>query len=139
VELCFCLTIYPLSSVLREWVKQNREMAKIVEATQCATVGTKVISVRLKHVLREIHSFFHFVVHLKTGPRRVLHRVRSTSSSNCLRLLLRLLIRLSFAFIPPPLSPFNNVFCKTVPTLDVTNPASIPSFHCMYDIPLHLD
>jgi len=52
-----CLTIRPLSRVLWEWVKENREMAKIVEAVSCAAVGTKVISVRLKHVLRVIHSF----------------------------------------------------------------------------------
>jgi hypothetical protein len=95
----------PLSRVLREWVKENREMAKIVEAIQCAAVGTKVISVGLKLVLCVIHSFPHFIVHLKTDPRplprRVFHRVRSRSSVSCLRLLLRLLPRLSFAVILP--------------------------------------
>jgi len=45
------LTIRPLSRVLWEWVKENREMAKIVEAVPCTAVGTEVISVRLKHVL----------------------------------------------------------------------------------------
>ena len=68
VELCFCVTICPLSRVLLEWVKENREMAKIVEAVQCAAVGTKVISVRLKHVLYVIHSFLHSVIHVKKGP-----------------------------------------------------------------------
>jgi len=54
--------------VLREWVKENREMAKIVEAIPFAAEGRKVISVRLKHVLCVILSFLHFVVHLKTVP-----------------------------------------------------------------------
>jgi hypothetical protein len=31
---------------------------------------------------------------------------------------------------------FNNVFQKIVPTQDVTNAVSVPSFYCLYDIPL---
>ena len=34
---------------------------------------------------------------------------------------------------------FNNVFLKTVPTQDVTNPVSHPSTHSIYSIPLLLD
>jgi hypothetical protein len=45
-----------------------------------------------------------------------------------------------FLLIFPSLYPslylsFNNVFQKAVPTLDVTNPVSLPSIYCTYDIP----
>jgi hypothetical protein len=51
VELCFCLTMHHLSCLLREWVKENREMAKIFEVILYADGGTKFVSVNLKHVL----------------------------------------------------------------------------------------
>ena len=35
--------------------------------------------------------------------------------------------------------PFKDVYQKTVPMQDVTNPVSLPSMYCMYDIPLLLE
>ena len=56
---------------------------------------------------------------------------------------LRLLPRRSDSSVLPLLSFFylffNNVCQKAFPTQDVTNPASLPSFYGMYDIPLLLD
>ena len=49
------------------------------------------------------------------------------SSSCCLRLL------------PAIYLSSNNLFHNSVPTQAVTNPVSLPSFYCMYDIPLPLD
>jgi hypothetical protein len=57
------------------------------------------------------------------------------SSSSCLRLLPRLRVP-SLLF---PYLSFSNMFQKTVPTQDVTNPVSLPSIYYMYDIPLLLD
>jgi len=55
------------------------------------------------------------------------------SSSSCLRLLPKYPV----TFILPHLS-LNNVYQKAVPTPDVTNPVTLPSFYCMYDITLLL-
>ena len=81
-------------------------------------------------------------------PKRVLHEVRSTASffqfsvssrffkervHSCLRRLPHLLVTSSLYF------SLYDVFQKSVPTQDVTNPVSLPSFYCMQDIPLLLD
>ena len=36
-------------------------------------------------------------------------------------------------FYPSLYLSFNNVFQKAVPTQDMTNPVSLPSFYCMWD------
>jgi hypothetical protein len=87
------------------------------------------------------YSFIHFVVYLMKSPqplpKQVLHSVRSSvysfyfqyplifwiAASSCLCLLPRLPIIFSLSF--------NNVWCKTVPVQDVTNPVSLPSFYCL--------
>jgi len=85
----------------------------------------------------------------KAVPNQVLHTVRSSasafnfqyprfslrSSSSCLHLL----PRLSVTSVFPSYLSFSTVFLKAVPTQDVTNPVSLPSFYCMQDIPLFLD
>ena len=94
------------------------------------------------------NGFSHAAVCLTTGPqslpKRVLHTVRSSvssfsfqnprlssTSSSCLLLLRRLPVT--------SILPFNNLFQKAVPTLDVTDPVYLPSFYCMCDIPFFLD
>ena len=94
-------------------------------------------------------AFIHSVVCLTTGPQplpnRVLYRLRSSASSSniqypffsfrscnsCLHLLSRLLV--VFFCIS-----FNNMFQKTVPTQDVTNPVSLPLFFVGYSSPPRL-
>ena len=87
---------------------------------------------------------FHSVVSLATGPQplpqRVLQIMRPTASSSNLQYLrvslkpysscLPLLSRLPVTSTPPSIS-LNNVFQKTVPTRDVTNPISLHSLYCI--------
>jgi hypothetical protein len=42
-------------------------------------------------------------------------------------------------FYPSLYLSFKNLFQKAVPTQNVTNPVSLPSVCCMYDIPLSID
>jgi len=55
-------------------------------------------------------------------------------NSSCLCLLLRLPITSVF----PLYLSLNSLFQKAVPTQDVTNPVSLTSFYCLYDVPLPL-
>ena len=93
---------------------------------------------------------------LRTGPNnsstdscnaRSLHSAtyclifQFSASSSFLKAIQQLLTSsssYSHRFYPSLYIPFNKVFQKAVPTQDMTNPVTLPSVYCMYDIPLLL-
>ena len=89
-----------------------------------------------------IHSFCSPHYERSINYKRVLHRERSSASScflyiirSCLRLLPCLPVTSTLYFIFPLVTCFR----KAVPTQDITNPVTLLSFYCMYDIPRPID
>ena len=83
--------------------------------------------------LTTAHSHFHCTqcdivlllsIYSVSAFLKVIHQLRTPSSSSSLYFFYH---------------SFNNVFQKAVPTPAVTNPVSLPTIYCLYDISLLLD
>jgi hypothetical protein len=88
----------------------------------CLTTGPLPLPKRFLHTVRSSPSSFNF--------QYPLFSLRSSSS--CLRLIPRIPLTSSLYLSC-------NVFQNAVPMQAVTNPVTLPSFYCMYDLPLLFD
>ena len=107
------------------------------------TICFRYITVNTLHTGDNTDDDDNRVVCLKTGlqllPLPFLQTVQPAASSANFPLVIQQLLTSSSSSSCPSYVSFNTDFQKAVPMPDVTNPVSLTSFYCMYDIPLLLD
>jgi len=91
----------------------------------CLTTRTQLLPKPFRHILRSSAVSLSFQYPFFS----------SRSSSSCLHLFTRLPVTSIFSLYPS----LNKASMTVVPTQDVTNPVNLPSFYCLYVIPLLLD
>jgi hypothetical protein len=88
-------------------------------------------------VAKKTHSFISLTYDKSIASLKASSPVYPLSVSSIIFFLkvIQYLLTSSSSSSRPFYLSFNHVFQKAVPMQDVTNPVSLPSFYCMYDVP----